>query len=241
MREILFKGKTIDDKKWVYGVYYHQTEFYNDPSDVHCIIYKGTLEYLECGYERVIPETVGQYTGFDDINGVKIFEGDIIKYTKDYYPCYCGKAKPQVVVAPIVYEHSTFYTGWFEVKSGHRKGKKQRMLLCHSYENFEVIGNVWDNPELLEEGNISEFTNTSKIPFEKFHKELVSYFKSINGDPDPKGVCWCAYCEYCLFNKYCYSGEDAVWLQGKSSEEFYKNEEVYRLFKRHLEQEGRDG
>lgn len=140
MRETLFRGKRIDNGEWVYGYYAKYRNIRNE-------VYTAILQYDECegdvysdGIVAVIPETVGQYTGLTDMNGKKIFEGDIIQYKTEYdvAPIYS-----YVVYCADTYDYPAFD---LEQHAYETNGLQSacRECLC------EVIGNKWDNPELLE-------------------------------------------------------------------------------------------
>lgn len=73
MREIKFRGKTYDGE-WIVG--YHRVDCY-EAADEHLIIELGGNDM--CEYV-VIPETVGQFSGREDDNGIDIYEGDLIEY-----------------------------------------------------------------------------------------------------------------------------------------------------------------
>ena len=132
MREILFRGKRLDNGEWVYG------DFVNDWSNQNTKPSK-TI-YNNIGKYVVIPETIGQYTGLTDKNGTKIFEGDIVKY-KDY--SYDDGIKDGVGKIKY-YQSSASYcicTERIYINSFHEIVE----------EDVEVIGNIHDNPELLQD------------------------------------------------------------------------------------------
>jgi len=145
MREILFRGKRTDNGEWVKG-------FYVCIPDTHYIM-TGKFDSLTNGIinseaYKVDPSTVGQFTGLTDENGVKIFEGDIIKWK---YLCN------DHLVYQVVYEKGTagFVT--------RRNFNNRDGIDCYSDSVFvddgdmsKVIGNIHDNPELLKDGEQNE-------------------------------------------------------------------------------------
>ena len=131
MREILFRGKRTDTGKWIEGFYCRTPRWTLNNIPVSCIIKTDGIVFHE-----IIPETVGQYTGLTDKNGTKIFEGDILSgYLDDLFPEEESR-----------YEVIWHDYGWHIRSNGFLDTPDNGWLK----ENFEVIGNIHDNPELLE-------------------------------------------------------------------------------------------
>ena len=137
MREILFRGKRIDNGAWVYGYLASYdliaSEYPNDVSDAMGKYYD-EIPYV--GFVDVDPETVGQYTGLPDKNGKKIFEGDIVTGLFSF---------GMEVKAVVAFQNGAFGLRW-------SRGGAEQFSAFTSICNmeFDVIGNIHDNPELLE-------------------------------------------------------------------------------------------
>ena len=132
MREILFRGKRTDNGKWECGDLLSPNEFNAIP---HIVYIDYLNEYGDIGEisTPVIPETVGQYTGLTDKNGVRIFEGDIVSLVKH-----------NGLIYKVVYEPCRF-------ELVNSKDINCFVLDIYKSEDIEVIGNIHD-PELLEGG-----------------------------------------------------------------------------------------
>ena len=138
MREILFRGKRTDNGEWIKGYllgdeitgqyFIHASG--NSVNESPKVGEEGVLHFLAF---EVIPETVGQWTGLKDKNGKQIFEGDIIKGAwktrlKVYFDDVCLQFRVRKIESAVS-RSIDYYCG---------------------RDGYEIIGNIHDNPELME-------------------------------------------------------------------------------------------
>ena len=157
MREILFRGKRIDNGEWTYG-YYVEAKHRWHKYGIH-------KEWIVCSaaanggwfalHEKhaVKDSTVGEYTGMTDKNGKKIFEGDI---------CLVKSPRGTYSYTMRVAWDSSFFNGWVgsmyatdEESTRYCEQAQFEQFTDYEAKCCEVIGNAYDNPELLEESNES--------------------------------------------------------------------------------------
>lgn len=125
VREIILRGKRTDNGKWTYGGYC-ASDFTGDTYVMDGLIFR-----------LVDPVTVGQYTGLTDKNDKEIFEGDIVRHVD-------GAGND---IGQIYFDERT---------ASFRRTSKMAVSLLYGYAvgqscTYEVIGNIHDNPELLED------------------------------------------------------------------------------------------
>lgn len=156
MRDILFRGKRIKDGKWMYGLLDDE----NHGADFTAILpnRNDAARYVSW---RVDPDTVGQYTGLQDKNGKRIFEGDIFKFPDEVFESYdtsCGTEYNSWDTENYGVVGFCEFTGRFDFVQ-YRFNQSSVDADLHENHNMEfhdfvceleVIGNIHDNPELLE-------------------------------------------------------------------------------------------
>ena len=133
MREILFRAKGKGSGNWLYGYYARL----RDVTGMNDVLYTPARDPDDSNHTYCItPETVGRYTGLKDKNGTRIFEGDILSahlddefLDEEIRGCVCWHAYGwHIKIGPHLETIEDDWVGYF----------------------FEVIGNIYDNPEFLE-------------------------------------------------------------------------------------------
>ena len=141
MREILFRGKRIDNGEWAEGYLYASNIsgcFILQTQTRHRRLKTGGMEL----FDRLITievdgTTVGQYTGLTDKNGTKIFEGDIVRDNAVWHE---GEIQIKSHVNIVGVDKGCwimFHDKWWD-------------FLYTNASDAEIIGNIYDNPELIE-------------------------------------------------------------------------------------------
>lgn len=121
MREIKFRGKSLDNGEWVYGDLHIRTPFPHIHSEI---------DYSRV---KIDPHTVGQFTGRHDKNGKEIYEGDI------------------VVIGGVIKGYVRYNARYwrYEIAAEDEPLENERISSGRPEECWMVIGNIYDNPELL--------------------------------------------------------------------------------------------
>lgn len=137
----LFKAKRVDNGEWVQGYYAKGLDVFTDCEEAHIIFEPNTMFYSSGetdGWYKVDPTTICQCTGLKDKNGKLIWENDICDRKEEY---------PEIV---------KYNNGDWTLDYSYLKGKESGYCYCNlgfyvlERKCVEVIGNIFDNPELLE-------------------------------------------------------------------------------------------
>lgn len=136
MREIRFRGKSIETGKWVYGDL--RVVCAEDGEVTICYPYKHEVSGLHVVVSvPVIPATVGQYTGLKDKNGVEVYEGDILSRNDAQFP----------MRGPVEYENGGFY--FHDEELGFCQYLLPDIAKRGVLKELEVVGNIHDDAGLL--------------------------------------------------------------------------------------------
>lgn len=167
MREILYRGKRIDNGEWVYGLLLETPirEYREYGSNFYIV--RGYAEHNDDGWHflsyLVDEETISQYTGVTDKNGIKIFEGDIVQYlTFDDFDCQSvvkfgeykqdgsgGEYRGRDCLGFYVEVDNFTCPDWCENEPEQFEDFQKQQNILEIADKCEVIGNIYDNPELL--------------------------------------------------------------------------------------------
>ena len=146
----LFRGKEKDSGKWIYGDLRHISDGHG--GYILCIVDNTNGRNNDVTGVEVLPETVGQYTGLTDKNGVRIFEGDILDVSSDV--AYGGVAVHRLGYFVVEFHNGCFMKSALDDPQLSFFDNAKRKGLYHfiSTDIHKIVGNIHDNPELLKGG-----------------------------------------------------------------------------------------
>lgn len=152
MREILFRGKCLDTGEWVTGSPWVFSEPMNKAIIVHGM---GTIGEEDgntryCDTYEVDPDTIGEFTGLYDANGKKVFEGDVLKISRKLDGMGTYYIPPLEYPVKVAVKWDLCAWMWETIEQD-RYYISFPNAWCHF--DYEVVGNIHDNPELLERSN----------------------------------------------------------------------------------------
>ena len=159
MREILFKAKRIDDGEWVEGYVFDDGFADSKRLFVGGLVimdYKGTADdrwNVGTAFYEVIPDTICQYTGLTDKNGRKIWENDIVEFEDTGEEGYEYKEGFDFINrARVEFEEARWsLTDFISMNSSVVDEMYYHVEFMDFWQNCEVVGNIFDNADLLGE------------------------------------------------------------------------------------------
>ncbi|NCB72306.1 MAG: hypothetical protein EOM45_11100 [Clostridia bacterium] len=144
-RDLSFRAKRIDNQEWEYGdvcngEYGKVFILYDNDAVITC----KKKELTSWGFIEVNPKTVGMYTGFQDSEGLRIYDGDILKLTGSYEETD-GSMQEFEEIREVIYKHGCFY-GYSDTEFPYWTPlfETAEEIGLEIVEKIEIVGNIHD-------------------------------------------------------------------------------------------------